>query len=130
MYDFKVKFGFHETITMFYIAEVSHAIKQSRGVGAFEEFLEKNPYLLDKTVIAQYYSHKHLYSDTARHQWVIILIFPPNYSLKHCALIQVNWRCFCFEYYKHFIIKYFTWPVKTKILAYCSLIYHTNMNEI
>nr|XP_022318176.1 uncharacterized protein LOC111121274 [Crassostrea virginica] len=66
----KVKFGFHETITMFYIAEVSHAIKQSRGVGAFEEFLEKNPYLLDKTVIAQYYSHKHLYSDTARHQFV------------------------------------------------------------
>lgn len=66
----KVKFGFHETITMFYIAEVAHAIKKSPGVSSFEEFLERNRYLLDKTVIAQYYSHNHLYSDTARHQFV------------------------------------------------------------
>ncbi|XP_062585658.1 uncharacterized protein LOC134247293 isoform X3 [Saccostrea cucullata] len=66
----KVKFGYHETITMFYIAEVAHAIKQSPGVNSFEEFVERNPYLFDKTVIAQYYSHKHLYSDTARHQFV------------------------------------------------------------
>ncbi|XP_048760910.1 uncharacterized protein LOC125670041 [Ostrea edulis] len=66
----KVKFGFHETITRFYIAEVAYAINHSQGVGSFEAFLDRNHYLLDKTVISQYYSHNHLYSDTARHQFV------------------------------------------------------------
>ncbi|KAK3090976.1 hypothetical protein FSP39_016164, partial [Pinctada imbricata] len=63
----KIKFGYHETITMFYTNMVADAVKNTGLINSFEEFLEKNKYLLDRTITTKYYSKEKLFSDEARH---------------------------------------------------------------
>lgn len=66
----KVKFGYHETITTFYISVVADAIQNSALDLNFEQFITRNKFLFDKTVISKYYSKDRLYSDEARYQFV------------------------------------------------------------
>lgn len=53
----KIKTGYSETITMFYIFAVSDAIKQTPNVSemTFEEFLKQNGHLLDRSLMYEYY---------------------------------------------------------------------------
>jgi hypothetical protein len=63
-----VKFGYHETITMFYISVVADAVNKSQSGATFEEFILKNSFLFDKNTISKYYSKDRLYCDEARHR--------------------------------------------------------------
>lgn len=65
----KVKFGYHETITRFYIAMVTDAIS-STHTEHFEDFIHSNSYLLDQTLPYQFYSKDRLFSEEARHKFV------------------------------------------------------------
>ena len=58
----KVSRGYHETVTMFFIHLVSAAISSTPNTSAarFEEFIAEHPYLLDNTLLFQYYSDEQL----------------------------------------------------------------------
>ena len=64
-----MKFGYHETITTFYISVVADAINRSTSELTFEEFISKNLFLFDKNIISKYYSKDRLYCDEARYRW-------------------------------------------------------------
>ncbi|KAI8094377.1 flavin reductase like domain-containing protein [Thamnidium elegans] len=69
---------YHETITSFYIALVSAAIRSYKGSeeSDFFELVEKFPQLLDTKTIEKYYSADKLYTDEARHVFVLPDIQP------------------------------------------------------
>jgi hypothetical protein len=61
---------YHETITHSWLRFVAvHA--QRWGAESFEEFLERNPDLLDPELIEHFYSHRLIRSDRARGTWVV-----------------------------------------------------------
>lgn len=72
----KVKFGYHETITTFYISVVADAVNRSQRELTFEEFIAKNSFLFDKNTISKYYSKDRLYCDEARYRFVTPDICP------------------------------------------------------
>ena len=61
---------YHETITVFWARAVYQAIGQTPDISDFHEFIERNPHLLDKQLINQYYSADVIGSPLARQQWV------------------------------------------------------------
>ncbi|VDI74213.1 Hypothetical predicted protein [Mytilus galloprovincialis] len=71
----KVKFGYHETITGFYISIVADSVNRTSAL-TFDEFITKNSFLFDKNVISKYYTKDRLYSDDARHSFVTPDICP------------------------------------------------------
>ncbi|KAL8576687.1 hypothetical protein ACOMHN_025162 [Nucella lapillus] len=67
----KVKTGYHETITMFFIQLVSKAIKESVDSNmTFEEFLKGNQHLTDSKLLLQYYNESTLFEEAARHRFI------------------------------------------------------------
>ncbi|XP_013384985.1 uncharacterized protein LOC106154958 [Lingula anatina] len=64
--------GYHETITMFYINMISHAMEQSRGTETtFEDFIHQHQYLTDKNLLFEYYSEQLLYTEDAAQRFKI-----------------------------------------------------------
>ncbi|XP_066291040.1 uncharacterized protein [Branchiostoma lanceolatum] len=67
----KVKRGYHETVTQFYIHAVSEAIQKIDCPElTFEEFLVQNPHLMDPQLPLYYYSPDRLNSQDARVRFV------------------------------------------------------------
>jgi flavin reductase (DIM6/NTAB) family NADH-FMN oxidoreductase RutF len=73
----KIRTGYHETITQFFIREVDRALTdltQTRGPSApplsFDEFVECAPHLLDKDYVTRFYSEQLLSTSFARHGFV------------------------------------------------------------
>ncbi|XP_076457505.1 actinorhodin polyketide dimerase-like isoform X2 [Babylonia areolata] len=67
----KIKTGYHETITMFFIHLVSKAIKESVDANmTFEQFLKDNQHLTDSRLLLQYYSEDTLFQEEARHRFI------------------------------------------------------------
>ncbi|XP_050391042.1 uncharacterized protein LOC126810107 isoform X1 [Patella vulgata] len=64
----KIKTGYHETITMFFIHLVTDAINSKDMT--FEEFIHKNPHLQDNSLLFTYYSKEVLSSEAARHRFI------------------------------------------------------------
>ncbi len=61
---------FHQTITRAWLHFVAvHA--QRWGADSFEEFLERNPDLLDRKLIEHFYSRELIRSDAARAMWTV-----------------------------------------------------------
>ncbi|XP_060077751.1 uncharacterized protein LOC132557281 [Ylistrum balloti] len=65
----KVKYDYHETITMFYISVVTDAIQRGNA-DCFDDFISSHTYLLDRSLPSQYYSKSRLFSPEARHRFV------------------------------------------------------------
>jgi hypothetical protein len=59
---------YHETMTRAWLHFVA-VHNQRWGAGSFEEFLERNPDLLDSTLIAHFYSRELILSEPARASW-------------------------------------------------------------
>ena len=59
---------YHETLTRAWILLVHSAMLQCRTI-CYDDFIVKNEYLLDKSLIFQYYSPKILESEDARRIW-------------------------------------------------------------
>jgi hypothetical protein len=60
---------YHETITRAWLQFV--AVHMQRwGAGSFEEFIERNPDLLDVKLVEHFYSRKLIFGEPARVAWV------------------------------------------------------------
>lgn len=67
----KIKTGYHETITTFFIELVSDAIIQSFNENlTFEEFLSNNKHLMDKDLLLEYYSTDVIFNEEAKNRFV------------------------------------------------------------
>ncbi|XP_041364966.1 uncharacterized protein LOC121380213 isoform X2 [Gigantopelta aegis] len=66
----KIKTGYHETITVFFIHMVANAIKSCNPDMQFHEFLEEHRYLCDGDFMFQYYNKHTLFSEEARHRFI------------------------------------------------------------
>jgi len=60
---------YHETITMFWVSEIYKAVPFCPAP-SFIRFVEKNPWLRDKTYINRFYSEELLKTDQAKREWV------------------------------------------------------------
>lgn len=60
---------YHETITRAWLRFVVVHMRRW-GAASFEEFIERNPDLLDRRVIEHFYSHEQILSESARAAWV------------------------------------------------------------
>ncbi|KAI8742009.1 flavin reductase (NADH) isoform X2 [Biomphalaria glabrata] len=67
----KIKTGYHETITMFFIHLVSDAIVSSVNANeSFEEFLIRNQHLVNKDLLFEYYNKETLFQEDARNRFI------------------------------------------------------------
>ena len=66
----KIKTGYSETVTVFYISLISKAINSLSSDHTFEEFLESHPHLTDKTHLFKYYSPSVLDSEESKHTFI------------------------------------------------------------
>ena len=70
----KLTVGYHETITIFWIRQVTEAvIRHLESNLSFEEFLSKESHLLESKLLFEYYSKDYLFRDVARVEYL-----PPN----------------------------------------------------
>jgi hypothetical protein len=60
---------YHETITRAWLAFVA-VHRQRWGAKSFEEFIARNPELLDGKLVEHFYSRELIFSDCARVAWV------------------------------------------------------------
>ncbi|XP_019853740.1 PREDICTED: uncharacterized protein LOC109583024 isoform X1 [Amphimedon queenslandica] len=65
----KIKRGYHETITNFFIHMICKGLEKDCGE-SFQEFLEANPYLKDSRLLFKYYSQELINSKNAKERWV------------------------------------------------------------
>lgn len=61
---------YHETITRAWIMAVRHFMEISPACTSADEFIERNPVLLDSKIMLSHYSAELLFSDEARGQFV------------------------------------------------------------
>ncbi len=61
---------YHETITRTWVHFVAVHI-QRWGAESFEEFIERNPDLLDRKLIEHFYSRELILTESARAAWVV-----------------------------------------------------------
>jgi hypothetical protein len=61
---------YHETMTVAWARLVAHHVAADPGVTDFDEFADRYPALLDKTLLGRHYSPDVLGSDAARAEWV------------------------------------------------------------
>ena len=61
---------YHETITRAWILAVRHFMELSPDCESSDDFIEKNPLLLDSKIMMTHYSAEVLFSDEARAQFV------------------------------------------------------------
>ena len=62
--------GYHETITVTWVALVRHFIAETGPVGSFDEFIRRNPWLLSTDALTRHYSRELLGSPEARAEYV------------------------------------------------------------
>lgn len=69
----KIKTGYSETITMFYMFAVSDAIAQTPNVMeiSFEDFLKQNGHLLDRSLMYEYYSRDIISNPTSKTEFLL-----------------------------------------------------------
>lgn len=61
---------YHHTITIVWLRLVASRMRKASGSATLEEFLERNPELLDQTLPYRFYSRERLFSDAARAGWI------------------------------------------------------------
>ena len=61
---------YHETITVFWVRLVQHAITQTPDIDTFSDFERAHPHLFDTRLIYTYYSPERLHSQAARESWL------------------------------------------------------------
>jgi hypothetical protein len=62
--------GYHETLTIAWM-RLLHATKAHHGAGlTVDQFLDQNPFLLNRTLLRLYYSKDRIMSAEARARWV------------------------------------------------------------
>ena len=61
---------FHETMTRAWILAVRHFMNRTPDTGSADEFIDRNPQLLDSRIMMTHYSAELLFSDEARAQFV------------------------------------------------------------
>jgi hypothetical protein len=61
---------YHETLTMFWIRIVDHAIRARPDINNFDVFLESFPFLLDKNLPIRHWSSERFWNDSARWRWI------------------------------------------------------------
>ncbi|XP_064607352.1 uncharacterized protein LOC135471863 isoform X2 [Liolophura sinensis] len=67
----KIKTGYHETVTMFYIHLISDAIQTSGCQHeTFEDFIANNSYLMERSLILNYYSPERIADQECRHRFM------------------------------------------------------------
>jgi hypothetical protein len=68
----KIKRGYHETVTMFFIHMICHALDQMKHkeFTNFQEFLDLNQHLVNSQLLFKYYSHKLINTDKAKQRWI------------------------------------------------------------
>ena len=54
----KINRGYNETVTMFYINVINDALSRDNNaqIDTFEEFIERNSYVIDRHLLFEYYS--------------------------------------------------------------------------
>jgi hypothetical protein len=61
---------YHETITRAWILAVRHFMEESEPSDSADEFIDRNPVLLDRKIMMSHYSAEVLFSDEARARFV------------------------------------------------------------
>lgn len=61
---------YHETITKAWILAVHHFMNKSGNSNSADDFIDKNPEMLDKNIMMTHYSAEVLFSDQARAEFV------------------------------------------------------------
>jgi hypothetical protein len=61
---------YHETLTMFWVRIVNHAIQARPDIGNFDVFIESFPFLLDKNLPNRHWTSERLWNDSARASWI------------------------------------------------------------
>jgi len=64
------EFGYHETITRFWMALVAHVRSEDPGGPDSDSFCEAHPELLDKALLTRHYSRELLKGDVSRRVYV------------------------------------------------------------
>ena len=77
---------YHDTQTRAWLRLVATAHHLTPTMAAFDEFLTKHGWLLDRNVLSAFYSRSHLSSEVARRRWVD----PDQCHFPACA--QVGYR--------------------------------------
>lgn len=61
---------YHETITKAWILAVHHFMNKTGNSNSADDFIDKNPEMLDKSIMMTHYSAEVLFSDQARAEFV------------------------------------------------------------
>jgi hypothetical protein len=61
---------YHETLTMFWVRIVNHAVQSRPDINNFDVFLDSFPFLLDKNLPVRHWTSERLWSDSARRRWI------------------------------------------------------------
>jgi hypothetical protein len=61
---------YHETLTMFWVRIVDHAVQARPDIINFDVFLESFPFLLDKNLPTRHWTSERLWSDSAKTKWI------------------------------------------------------------
>jgi hypothetical protein len=61
---------YHETLTRAWVLAVDHFMHRSPGASCADEFIDRNPVLLDSKIMLTHYSAGLLFSDAARAEFV------------------------------------------------------------
>jgi hypothetical protein len=72
---------YHETLTRAWLLGVNHFMHRSGGATSADEFIERNPLLLDTRIMLTHYSADLLFSSQAREQFIEPNLDPiPRYA--------------------------------------------------
>lgn len=66
--------GYHETVTMFYTHIIHRAMQRTPVAQTFDEFLAQHPYLLEKDLLFEYYSHNAINLPNSKTEYVFKLL--------------------------------------------------------
>ena len=61
---------YHETLTQAWIRAVNHFMNITQEAKSADQFIDKNPLMLDSKIMLSHYSAETLFSDEARHSFV------------------------------------------------------------
>jgi hypothetical protein len=61
---------YHETMTRAWVLAVRHFLERTPDSGSADDFIARNPALLDSQIMLSHYSADLLFSDAARARWV------------------------------------------------------------
>jgi len=61
---------YHETLTKAWLLVVNHYMKGTKDLCSADEFIDKNPELLNSQIMMTHYTHEILFSDRARKKFI------------------------------------------------------------